>query len=118
MTGWMFFGVTAVVTASMMLHMSVIVLQTTVLVIESVGEGAITRRFHYPALVQNLAILIGLFGYAFANRPLQSIGVLLLMLGLLTASGKPHPTYRSIELPLLVSGLLSLSALAAARVIA
>jgi hypothetical protein len=118
MPGWLVFGVTAVVTSSLMMHMSVIVLQTTILVIESVGEGSLTRRFFYPALVQNLAIATALLGFTFASQELQAIGALLLALGLLTASGRPHPTYRAIEVPLLVSGLLSLAGIAAIRFIA
>ena len=109
MQGWLMFAVTAVVTSSLMMHMSVIVLQTTILVIESVGEGAFTRRFFYPALVQNVAIAIALLGFSFGNQQLEVIAVLLLALGYVTASGRPHPTYRSIELPLVVSGLLSLT---------
>ena len=117
MQGWLVFAVTAVVTASLMMHMSVIVLQTTILVIESVGEGAFTRRFFYPALVQNLAIVTALLGFTLANQELQLIGALLLALGLLTASGRPHPTYRAVELPLVASGLLSVAGIAAVRFI-
>ena len=118
MSGWMAFCVAAIVASSLMMHMSVIVLQTTILVIESVGEGGVTRRFYYPAMVQNVAIATALLGFSFANQPLEMIAALLLALGLVTASGRPHPTYRAIEVPLLVSGLLSLAGIAAIRVIA
>jgi hypothetical protein len=97
--------------------MSVIVLQTTILVIESVGEGAFTKRFFYPALVQNVAIVVALLGISFGNQQLQIVAALLLALGIVTASGRPHPTYRSIELPLVASGLLSLFGIGAIRLI-
>ncbi|MSO70904.1 MAG: hypothetical protein EXQ88_02645 [Alphaproteobacteria bacterium] len=118
MQGWLMFGVTAIVTSSLMMHMSVIVLQTTILVIESAGEGAFTRRFFYPELVQNVAIVVALLGFSFANQQLQVIAALLLALGILTASGRPHPTYRTIELPLVASGLLSLIGIGVVRFIA
>ena len=118
MSGWIAFMVAATVTASLMMHMSVIVLQTTIVVIESLGEGALTKRFFYPALIQNVAVAIALLGFTFGNQPLQIIGVLLIALGLVTASGRSHPTYRAIEVPLLASSLLSLIGVAALRFIA
>ncbi len=117
MSGWMAFAVAAVVASSLMMHMGVIVLQAAILVIESVGEGGLTRRFHYPALVQNVAIATALIGYSLDSRELAVIAALLLALGVVTASGRPHPSYRTIELPLLASGLLSIVGLATIRLI-
>ena len=112
MSDFLMLAVTVLVSASLMMHMGVIALQATVLVIESVDDRALTRRFFYPALLQNIAVAVALLGFAFGIEGLPPIGALLLVLGLVTASGRPHPSYRTIELPLLVSGLLSLSGLA------
>ncbi len=118
MSDWFAFAVTATVTMSLMMHVGVIALQTTVLVIESFDAGGLARRFFYPALVQNVAIVTALFGFSLGDLNLAVVGALLLALSAVIASGRPHPTYRAIELPLLVSSILSLCGIALIRALA
>lgn len=109
-------GVTTfVLTTSIMLYFLVIAAQTAVLVVESVSDRSATRRFFYPALVQNIGVATVLVAFTFQSPGLTPVGALLVAAAIIMTEGRPHARYRSIELPLLISAILSFAAVGVTR---
>lgn len=97
-----------IVTVSLAFFFSVITLQGLSLVI----EGSVAKRmptiYNLSPLCQNLGVACAILGLTFAETSMTVVGVLLISFGLVSSSGRFFPLHPAIELPLLISALLSL----------
>ncbi len=79
--------------------------------IEGLATKKVPSRIPFLALCQNIGIAAVIGGYTFQTPDLAFAGVLLVASALLTSSGRIPAMVPAIEVPLLVSGILSLASL-------
>jgi len=104
-----------IVTVSLAFFFSVITLQGLSLVIEGSVAKRLPTIYHLSPLCQNLGVACAILGLTFAETSMTAVGVLLIAFGLVSSSGRFFPLHPAIELPLLISALLSLLTLGAFR---
>ena len=100
-----------IITLSLCLYFSVITFQGLALLIEGLATKRVPSRFSFLGLCQNVGIAAVIGGYTFQAPDLAFAGVLLVAAALWASSGRIPAMVPAIEVPLLVSGLLSLAAL-------
>ena len=100
-----------IIALSLCLYLSVITFQGLALLIEGVATRKVPSRFPFLGLCQNIGIAAVIGGYTFQTPDLAFAGVLLVASALLASSGRIPALVPAIEIPLLVSGLLSLASL-------
>lgn len=104
--------VSAVIIAlSLCLYFSVITFQGLAILIEGLATRKVPSRFPFLGLCQNIGIAAVIGGYTFQRPDLAFAGVLLVASALWASSGRIPAMVTAIEVPLLVSGLLSLASL-------
>ena len=100
-----------IIALSLCLYFSVITFQGLTLLIEGLATKRVPSRFSFLGLCENIGIAAVIGGYTFQRPDLAFAGVLLVASALLASSGRIPALVPAIEVPLLVSGLLSLAAL-------
>jgi hypothetical protein len=100
-----------IITLSLCLYLSVITFQGLALVIEGLATRKVPSRIPFLSLCQNVGIAAVIGGYTFQAPDLAFAGVLLVASALWASSGRIPALVPAIEIPLLVSGLLSLASL-------
>jgi len=100
-----------IIALSLSLYFSVITFQGLALLIEGVATRRVPSRFSFLGLCQNIGIAAVIGGYTFQRPDLAFAGVLLVASALWASSGRIPALLPAIEVPLLVSGLLSLASL-------
>ncbi len=100
-----------IIALSLCLYFSVISFQGLTLLIEGVATRKAPSRIPFLALCQNIGIAAVIGGYTFQGPDLAFAGVLLVASALLASSGRVPAMVPAIEVPLLVSGILSLLSL-------
>ncbi len=104
--------VSAVIIAlSLCLYFSVITFQGLALLIEGLATRKVPSRIPFLGLCQNVGIAAVIGGYTFQTPDLAFAGVLLIASALWASSGRIPALVPAIEVPLLVSGILSLLSL-------
>ena len=102
---------TVIIALSLCLYFSVISFQGVTLLIEGVATKKVPSRLPFLGLCQNVGIAAVIGGYTFQAPDLAFAGVLLVASALWASSGRIPALVPAIEVPLLVSGLLSLASL-------
>ena len=100
-----------ILTLSLCLYLSVITFQGLTLLIAGLATRKVPSRIPFLGLCQNVGIAAVIGGYTFQAPDLAFAGVLLVAAALLASSGRIPAMVPAIEVPLLVSGLLSLASL-------
>ncbi len=100
-----------IVALSLCLYLSVITFQGLDLLIEGLATRRVPSRFSFLGLCQSIGIAAVIGGYAFQTPNLALAGILLVASALLASSGRVPAMVPAIEVPLLVSGILSLLSL-------
>ena len=100
-----------IIALSLCLYLSVIAYQGLAILIEGVATRKVPSRFPFLGLCQNVGIAAVIGGYTFQAPDLAFTGVLLVASALWASSGRIPALVPAIEVPLLVSGLLSLASL-------
>ncbi len=104
--------VSAVIIAlSLCLYLSVITFQGLALLIEGLATRKVPSRSSFLSLCQNVGIATVIGGYTFQTPDLAFAGLLLVASALWASSGRIPAMVPAVEVPLLVSGLLSLASL-------
>ena len=104
-----------IVTVSLAFFFSVITLQGLSLIIEGSVAKRIPTIYNLSPLCQNLGVACAILGMTFGDTNMSLVGVLLISFGLVSSSGRFFPLHPAIELPLLISALLSLITLGVFR---
>ena len=100
-----------IIALSLCLYFSVITFQGLALLIEGLATKRVPSRFSFLGLCENIGIAAVIGGYTFQRPDLAFAGVLLVASALWASSGRIPAMVPAIEVPLLVSGLLSLVSL-------
>ena len=100
-----------IIALSLCLYLSVITFQGLALVIEGLATKRVPSRISFLGLCENIGIVAVIGGYTFQTPDLAFAGVLLIASALWASSGRIPTMVPVIEVPLLVSGLLSLASL-------
>ncbi len=100
-----------IITLSLCLYFSVITFQGLALLIEGLVAKKAPSRISFLCLCQNIGIAAVIGGYTFQTPDLAFAGVLLVASALWASSGRIPAMVPVIEVPLLVSGILSLASL-------
>ncbi len=100
-----------IIALSLCLYLSVITFQGLAIVIEGLATKKVPSRIPFLALCQNIGIAAVIGGYTFQTPDLAFAGVLLIASALWASSGRIPALVPAIEVPLLVSGILSLLSL-------
>lgn len=100
-----------IIALSLCLYFSVITYQGFALLIEGLATKRVPSRSSFLGLCQNIGIAAVIGGYTFQGPDLAFAGVLLVASALWASSGRIPALVPAIEVPLLVSGLLSLASL-------
>ncbi len=98
-----------IIALSLCLYLSVITFQGLAIVIEGLATKKAPSRIPFLALCQNIGIACVIGGYTFQTPDLALTGIFLVATALLASSGRVPTLVPAIEVPLLVSGLLSLA---------
>ncbi len=107
-----------IIALSLCLYFSVITFQGLTLLIEGLATKRVPSRFSFLGLCENIGIAAVIGGYTFQRPDLAFAGVLLVASALWASSGRIPAMVPAIEVPLLVSGLLSLASLGVIHTIA
>ncbi len=100
-----------IIVFSLCLYLSVIAFQGMALLIEGLETRKVPSRISFLSLCQNVGVAAVIGGYNFQAPDLAFAGVLLVASALWASSGRIPAMIPAIEVPLLVSGLLSLASL-------
>ncbi len=100
-----------IIALSLCLYFSVITFQVLALLVEGLATKRVPSRFSFLGLCPNIGIAAVIGGYTFQTPDLAFAGILLVASALLTSSGRVPAMIPAIEVPLLVSGILSLLSL-------
>ncbi len=100
-----------IIALSLCLYFSVITFQGLALLIEGLATKRVPSRFSFLGLCENIGIAAVIGGYTFQRPDLAFAGALLVASALWASSGRIPAMVPAIEVPLLVSGLLSLASL-------
>ena len=100
-----------IVALSLCLYLSVITFQGLALLIEGLATNRVPSRFSFLGLCQNIGIACVIGGYTLQTPDLALTGIFLVATALLASSGRVPAMIPAIEIPLLVSGILSLLSL-------
>ncbi len=100
-----------IIALSLCLYFSVITFQGMALLIEGLKTRKVPSRISFLGLCENIGIVTVIGGYTFQAPDLAFAGVLLIASALWASSGRIPALVPAIEVPLLVSGLLSLASL-------
>ncbi len=100
-----------IIALSLCLYFSVITFQGLTIVIEGLATRKAPSRIPFLALCQNIGIAAVIGGFTFQGPDLAFAGVLLVASALWASSGRIPALVPAIEVPLLVSGILSLASL-------
>ena len=100
-----------IIALSLCLYFSVISFQGLTLLIKGVATKKVPSRLPFLGLCQNVGIAAVIGGYTFQSPDLAFAGVLLVASALWASPGRIPALVPAIEVPLLVSGLLSLASL-------
>ena len=100
-----------IIALSLCLYLSVITFQGLALLIEGFATKRVPSRISFLSLCQNVGIAAVIGGYTFQAPDLAFTGVLLVASVLWASSGRIPAMVPVVEVPLLVSGLLSLASL-------
>ena len=104
-----------IVTISLAFFFSVIALQGLSLILEGSVQRKLPSLVAISPLSQNLGITCALIGLTFRDLNMAVLGPLLIAFGLVASRGRFYTLHPAIELPLLISGLLSTIVLVALR---
>ena len=100
-----------IIALSLCMYLSVIAFQGLALLIEGLATRKAPSPISFLGLCQNVGIACVIGGYTLQTPDLALTGIFLVATALLASSGRVPALVPAIEVPLLVSGLLSLASL-------
>jgi hypothetical protein len=96
-----------IVTISLSFFFSVIALQGLSLILEGSVHRKLPSFLSLSPISQNLGITCALIGLTFRDLNMAVLGLLFIAFGMVASRGRFYALHPYIELPLLISGLLS-----------